>query len=147
MARYAYGTKVSATDSRGEITGILAKHGVSTMAWGTKPTGDFLQFEIGGKLYKFSIDRPSMDDARESFLSAGKTDWGWRHQADQEVALDAEWRRRWRAIVLLIKAKMEFADGGETTVEREFMPYLMLANGQTMADWVAGDGQKMLVAG
>lgn len=148
MARYAYGTKVTVETSRGEITGILAKHGVDTMAWGTNPVGDQLQFELGGHRFRFLIAKPSLDDAKAAYLDAGKSEWGWNHQADQAGALAAEWRRRWRAHVLLIKAKLEFIDSGDTTLEREFMPYMLVAGGATLGEWLeSSSGQKLLAAG
>lgn len=148
MTRYAYGTKVSVETSRGEITGILAKHGVEVMAWGTKPSGDQLQFELGGHRFRFAIDRPTLADARSAYLDAGKTAWGWDHQADQEGALHAEWRRRWRAHVLLIKAKLEFIDSGDTTLEREFLPYMLVAGNRTLGEWIETEqGAKLLGAG
>jgi hypothetical protein len=148
--RYAQGTTVSVESSRGEITGILAKHGCNRMAWATEPEGDTLQFELGGQQYRFQIRRPSLEDAKTAYLATGKTVWGWNHQADQQRALDAEWRRRWRAHVLLLKAKLEFADGGDTTLEREFMPNLVIEGGRrTLAEWLSDEkgGQPLLAAG
>lgn len=146
MPRYAEGTRVSVIDSRGEITGILAKHGVTRMAWGTAPEGDELQFELGGHRFRFDIPRPTVEEVRAAYLASGRTEWGWG-QTDQVAQMDAEWRRRWRANVLLLKAKLEFIEGGDTTLEREFMPYMLTASGETLGDWIeSAAGQKLLPA-
>jgi hypothetical protein len=140
---YAEGTKVTVPSSRGEITGILTKHGCERMAWGTDPSGDTLQFELGGRLFRFTILKPTAAELRKrdsgKYVYPGNVDW------DSKV--DAEWRRRWRAHVLLIKAKLEFIDGGDTTLEREFMPYIVLADGRTLNDVVEAGGLPMLEAG
>lgn len=146
MARYAEGTTVTVQSSRGEITGILAKHGVQRMAWGTAPEGDTLQFELDGQRYQFKIVKPTAKDLWQIWKDEGRSERALKYLPnDQQV--EAEWRRRWRAHVLLIKAKLEFASGGDTTVGREFMPYLLVAGGGTLSDWLeSGAGQKLLAA-
>jgi hypothetical protein len=145
--RYAEGTGVSVESSRGEITGILAKHGCLRMAWMTEPEGDVLQFELGGQSYRFKIVKPSLEDARQAYMDMGRSAWGWSHQADQQKAIDGEWRRRWRAHVLLLKAKLEFVAGGDTTLEREFMPALVTKNGGTLGEYIESKAGQQLLLG
>jgi hypothetical protein len=144
VKRYAEGTAVTVQSSRGEITGILAKHGCDRMAWGAAPEGDTLQFELGGKLFRFAIQKPTADDIKRQYDEDGR-DWTRIYDMDTKVA--AEWRRRWRAHVLLIKAKLEFIDGGDTTLEREFLPYAVLKDGRTVSDLIAGGGLPLLMSG
>lgn len=66
---------------------------------------------------------------------------------DHNAKWHAEWRRRWRANVLLIKAKLEFASGGDTTVEREFLPYMLTKGGVTLADWIESEAGERLLLG
>jgi len=141
--RYAEGTQVSVESSRGEITGILAKHGVVSMMWGTEPMGDVLQFSLQGKSFRFVIAKPRPEEVRErdggQYTYPGNIDW---------VAKTAqEWKRRWRAHVLLLKAKLEFIEGGDTTLEKEFMPYMLTSDGRTIGELVESGGVKMLAAG
>jgi len=150
MSRYAEGTTVSVESSRGEITGILAKHGVQRMGWYTEPERDVLQFEIErdvlqfeieGRGYRLHIDRPTAAELREQrgreYTYPDNVDW------DKKAA--DEWRRRWRANVLLLKAKLEFADGETSTVERELMPYMLLKDGRTL-EAAIGAGSVPLLA-
>ena len=60
--RYAEGTTVSVESSRGEITGILAKHGVQRMGWQTSPDGDQLLFELSGHNYRFQMFKPTLEE-------------------------------------------------------------------------------------
>lgn len=137
MTRYAEGTTVPVERSRGEISGILATHGVERMGWQTGPEGDELLFELAGHRFRFQIVKPTVREIFELFPN----------HRDTDAKLAAEWRRRWRANVLLLKAKLEFIDSGDTTIERELLPYMLTAGGQTIGELVAAGGLKMLGAG
>lgn len=143
MGRYAEGTKVSVESSRGDISGILTRYGVQRMGWQTGPDGDELLFELKGNNYRFRIARPTLDEVKKAYVDAGGR---WNLVYDHQAKVDAEWRRRWRANVLLIKAKLEFADGGDTTLEREFMPYLLVDGRRTLGDMVEAGDLKQLTA-
>jgi hypothetical protein len=137
VRRYAEGTKVSVESSRGEITGILAKHGVQKMGWMGQPSGDQLMFELDGGSYRFDIVKPTMEEVRRDYPNA----------YDPQAKLDGEWRRRWRANVLLLKAKLEFIESGDTTLDRELLAYRVLKDGSTLEQAIAAGGLPMLVAG
>jgi len=143
--RYAEGTTVPVERSRGELTGILTEHGCQRMAWATEPDADTLMFEMGGHQYRFVIARPTVDDLRAMCRAEGRD---WSRVLDPKGKVDAEWRRRWRAHVLLLKAKLEFVAGGDTTLEREFMPALVVVGGRaTLAEWLESSeqGQQLLL--
>lgn len=135
--RYAEGTKVSVDSSRGELTGILAKHGVQRMGWMGGPEGDELMFELGGGQFRLKIAKPTITEIRSLYPNA----------YDEGAKLEAEWRRRWRANVLLLKAKLEFIDSGDTTLDKELLPYRVLADGRTLEEAIGTNGFKMLAAG
>lgn len=136
MPRYAEGTTVTVAASRGEITGILTKHGVERMGWQTGPVADELMFELNGRPYRLTITKPTDDDI-------------WRmypNHRDTAAKLAAEWRRRWRATVMLLKMKLEFADGETSTAEMELMPYLLTASGQTLGSVIqSAEGARLLL--
>lgn len=136
IRRYAEGTQVSVDSSRGEITGILAKHGVQRMGWMAAPEGDELMFELGGGSYRLSMVKPTLTEIRELYPNA----------YDPQAKLAAEWRRRWRANVLLLKAKLEFVASGDTTLDRELLPYRVLKDGRTLEQTLAAGGLPMLAA-
>ena len=141
MKRYAEGTAVSVASSRGEITGILAKHGVERMGWQTGPLGDELMFDLEGHTYRLPILKPTRESeiawARKQGQNVGYIDFAGR--------VDKEWKRRWRATVLLLKAKLEFADGETSTVAMELMPYLLTQGGQTLGELIV-EGKVPLLA-
>ena len=134
--RFAEGTTVSVDRSRGEISSILAAHGVQRQMWGSEPKGDVLQFQLSGHTFRFSIPRPTLDEVRRDYVSRGGN---WSRVYDAGAKVDAEWRRRWRANVLLLKAKLEFADGEASTVIRELMPYALLTDGRTLEEAIIAE--------
>ena len=144
VRRYAEGTKVTVESSRGEITGILAKHGVTRMGWMASPEGDELMFELHGGQYRLSIIKPTLQGVREQYEAEGGR---WNLVYDPQAKVDGEWRRRWRANVLLLKAKLEFIDSGDTTLDRELLPYRVLKDGRTLEQAIVDGGFPLLAAG
>ena len=53
-----------------------------------------------------------------------------------EDAYEQAVRQRWRALALVIKAKLEAVEAGISTVEREFLDAIMLPDGRTVGDWL-----------
>ena len=143
MTRYAEGTKVEVQSSRGEITGILAKHGVERMGWTSEPTGDSLVFELHGGTYRLTMTKPTAEGLRAR--DGGQ--YSYPHNVDWEAKATQEWRRVWRANVLLLKAKLEFIDSGDTTIDRELLPYRVLKGGQTIEEVLVAGGLPLLTAG
>jgi hypothetical protein len=137
VRRYAEGTKVSVDSSRGEITGILTKHGVQRMGWSSDPVQDQLVFELEGGTYRLNMVKPTLTEIRRDYPNA----------YDEQAKIDGEWRRRWRANVLLLKAKLEFIDSGDTTIERELLPYRVLKGGKTVEEMLSNGGLPLLEAG
>jgi len=65
-------------------------------------------------------------------------------------------RQRWRALLLSIKAKLEAVDAGISTIEQEFLPFVVMPDGRTFSDHVlpqiesiasTGKMPKLLTAG
>jgi hypothetical protein len=142
--RYATGTSVSVDSSRGEISGILTKHGVQRMGWYTEPGHDVLQFELDGNSYRLIIERPTLEQVKDRYVREGGR---WNLVYDPAKKVEDEWRRRWRANVLLLKAKLEFADEGSSTLARELMAYRVLADGRTLEEAITAGAVPMLKTG
>ena len=42
--------------------------------------------------------------------------------------------RRWRAMILVVKAKLESVETGISTFQEEFMAHIIMANGKTIGE-------------
>jgi hypothetical protein len=109
------------------------------------PEGDELLFELEGRQFRFRIERPTAKSLHEQWQRDGKSAMTLKY-LPSDAQVEAEWRRRWRANVLLLKAKLEFAEGEASTVIRELMPYMVLKDGRTLEDAIVAGGVPLLAA-
>ena len=70
-----------------------------------------------------------------------------RSPAQIEQVWEQECRARWRALLLVIKAKLEAVESGITTFETEFLPCTVLPGGATVAEEIAPRVREMLSTG
>ncbi len=130
--RYAQDTTVPVSKSRADIENLLHKHGATSFVsgWDEEQGVSVLQFKIDGRFIKFRIDEP--DSKEFQVTETGRS----RKKSVLEGVLDKERMRRWRALLLIIKAKLEIVASGYSTIEREFMADLMLPDGSTVTEWL-----------
>lgn len=128
---YAEGTTVSVEQSRQEVMRLLERYGAEQFMFGQDGERTVFQFRMEGVYIKQSVARPDVEDFAVTDCGRARTD------AQIEQAVDREWRRRWRALVLILKAKLEIVASGESTVVREFMPDILLTDGSTIEQRVA----------
>ncbi len=134
MARYAENTSVASDRSRAEIEQTLRRYGASAFAYGWQAGSAHVMFEMAGRRIKFALPVPD-PGAREFTHTPGR---GLeRSRAAAEEAYEQAVRQRWRALALVIKAKLEAVEAGITTVEDEFLAHVALPSGQTVGEWVA----------
>lgn len=133
MARYAAGTDVSSDRSRAEIERTLQRYGASQFMYGYDNTRAVVGFIINNRQVRFVLPMPDPND-REFTHTPGR---GQKRSPEQARA---QWeqatRQRWRALNLVIKAKLEAVESGIVTFDAEFLAHLVLPNGRTVADEV-----------
>lgn len=117
---YAKETRVPVGQSRSEIERLLEIH--KAKQYGTAVDYDLgkarVQFRLHDRIVRFVISLP--DPKR---LGSGKK----FEQAE---------RQRWRALLLVIKAKLESVESAIATFEEEFMAHIVLPNDRTVGDMV-----------
>lgn len=131
--RYAEGTSVPVERSRAEVERLLRKAGATGLisAWDDEDKVDRLVFRIDGRMVRLEVNRPTASDF-------AKTTTGRRRKRDASGdAAEREYQRRWRALVLLVKAKLEVIADGLSTIEREFLADMLLPNGSTLGEEMA----------
>jgi hypothetical protein len=143
MSGYASGTNVAPDRSRAEIERMLHRFGARGFAYMTEVTDDggervqvafTLLNDEGSKLcVRMSLPMPGRADDEFTKTPTGKT----RSIDKSRQRYEAEVRRRWRALALVVKAKLESVESGISTVEREFMPDLVLDTGRTLSQEIA----------
>ncbi len=126
--RYANSTSVSPDRSRAEIEKILSRYGATGFMYGWNETGAVLGFMLGSKQYRFVLVMPLQAEFKRSEKGRNRT-------GSQAVkAYDQAIRQRWRAMSLVIKAKLEAVTSKISTVEQEFFAWMVLPNGQTAGE-------------
>ncbi len=131
IRRYAEGTTVAVEQTRIEIEQMLLKHGATGFMNGySQSQGAMIICEMDGLRLKFDIPMPTEADVKSP---------GRRTAAQLKGAMDREWKRRWRALHLIVKAKLEVTATGERTLEHEFMADVLLPdNITTVGQAIAG---------
>lgn len=131
--RYAQGTEVAVSKSRAEIESVVTRYGATSFASAT--TGNKAQIMFEYKTWRVLFSLPLPDRAGYST----KTRYGRVIKVDaveQEKMWEAACRQRWRALLLVIKAKLEAVESDITNFETEFMPYIVLPGGKTAGEWL-----------
>ncbi len=130
MSRYASQTSVSITRSRDEIEKILTNYGADQFVYGWEEKRAFIQFRAEQRSVRFLLVMP---DEQEFAL----TPTGQRRSADAKTkAWEQANRQRWRALKMVIQAKLEAVESGITEFEAEFLAHVVLPDGTTVGDWV-----------
>ncbi len=129
MTRYAQHTDVSSDRSRAEIERTLARYGATTFTYGWTQGRAAIGFVKDGRQIRFVLPLPDRD-ARE--FTHTPTRGTPRSTAEAERQYDQAVRQRWRALALMVKAKLEAVDAGIVTFEAEFLPHTVLPSGMTV---------------
>jgi hypothetical protein len=132
--RYAAETKVPVERSQNELVTLLKKHGATAHAFGVENGVARVMFQLGGRRVRFELSVPNPDD----FVSKIPWNLAYNRRKDwcDRQAEQAE-RQRWRALLLVCKAKLELIAEGMGTVETEFMANIVLPNNQLVGEWLA----------
>ncbi len=138
---YAKGTEVPPEKSKAEIETILRRYGATKFMSGWDDQRAAIMFEASGRRVKFMLPLP--DPADFVWTEAGRR----RTRDAQRAAHEAEVRRRWRALALAIKAKLEVVESGISTFEDEFMAHIVLPNGATVGEWLGPQVERAYLTG
>ena len=130
---YAESTTVSAQNSRAEIEKILQRYGANSFMYGWEEAHAMVQFQADGRLIRFIVKMPNAQD-RE--FTHTPTRGNVRSPTQAQTAWEQATRQKWRALALVIKAKLEAVDAGITEFDAEFLAHIVLPDGTSVGDWV-----------
>jgi hypothetical protein len=129
MSIYAKDTIVSVEKSRTEIEKLIIKYGATSTAFMNAPGRAVILFEAKKRRIMFEVPLPLAGDRKFEKDGNGKIRTAQKRYEVWEQAC----RQRWRALALVIKAKLEAVESGITTFEDEFMAHIVMPDGQTVA--------------
>ena len=127
--KYAQHTAVSSERSRAEIERLLTKYGAASFASGWQNDHAVIQFHMSARRIKFVLPLPAR--AAKEFTHSKR---GLRDEATIYRLWEQATRQRWRALTLVIKAKMEAVESGISEFEDEFMSNIVMPDGKTVAE-------------
>jgi len=129
MSKYAANTSVSSYASREEIERTLVRYGATGFLYGWEADRAVISFTIQNRQVRFFLPLPDRSERKFTHTPA-------KGQRRTDAAAEAAWeqavRQRWRALVLIVKAKLEAVEAGIVTLEEEFFAHLVLPGGRTV---------------
>jgi hypothetical protein len=128
MTRFAENTAVSVEKSRAEIEGLIIRYGATSSAFMNGPGKAVIMFEAKQRRVMFTLLLPNLDD--KAFMRDGRGTV--RGPEGRRKAWEQACRQRWRALALVIKAKLEAVESGITTFQDEFLAHIVMPDGQTV---------------
>lgn len=128
---YAEGTSVSVEKSRAEIERTLSRYGADQFLSGWEADRAMIAFRVDGRHVRINLKLPPRDDDRFLYSHGGKRE---RTATQVFEAWEKECRRLWRALNLVIKAKLEAVDSGISSFDEEFLASIMMPDGRTVSE-------------
>ena len=129
IRRFAEGTRVDPAKSRLEIEKLVRKHGATGFMSAYDKNRYVIVFAMNDRQLKFELPAPTSKEYR--------TVEKWQ----------AEERRRWRSLLLILKAKLEIVASGDASLDQEFLAYTMLPGGDTFGAKVLPEIQRIIDGG
>lgn len=146
---FAEGTPVPVGRTRGEIETLVSKYGATRFASGwLDDEHAAISFVAKGRLVRFTLPLPTV---AETLARLKKTQtYQFRAPAETTIASAhaAEQRRRWRCLLLSIKAKLEVVETGIETFEQAFLASIVTTENMTVYERIKLEesGVRMLAA-
>jgi hypothetical protein len=132
LMSYAAGTTVSPEKSQLEIVQTLKRYGATGFMYGESEGRGVVVFVAEGRRVRFVV--PLVIERKEFYRDGnGRV----RSEARVTDMIESEHRRRWRALALAIKAKLEVVKTGISTFEEEFLAHIVLPDGSTVGEFVS----------
>ncbi len=136
---FAEGTTVPVEKSRAEIEQIVTRYGATKFSSGWDGDTAAIMFAASNRVVKFVLRLPTIEEmkaADEKRRKAARIRLA-PATADKLAKMQMEEsRRRWRALALVIKGRLEAVESGIESFDVAFMAHLMLPNKRTVSDEV-----------
>lgn len=134
MTRFAQKTSVPVDRSRAEVERVLQRYGASG-------------FGYSWQRREVPIEPPPLHGAKTELREYSDIVFDFKgrrirldvpmpteREAGTAAKVEAATRQRWRALLLVLKAKLEAVESGISTLEREFLADIVTEDGRTVGD-------------
>lgn len=142
MSTYAAKTDVTSERSRAEIEKTLGRYGATHFAYMSEPGAARVAFQKDGRQVRFTIPLP--DPTAREFTHHSR---GVRTAAARESMYEQACRQRWRALALVVKAKLEAVEAGISEFDQEFYAHTVLPSGRTVYEETSAQVAEMIETG
>lgn len=133
MPTYAASTSVSSEASRAEIERTLRRYKATSFMYGWDEDMAVVCFVVNERQVRFHLPMPNPQSREFTHTPARNT---LRSPKAQAEAYEQAVKQRWRALNLVIKAKLEAVEAGIVTFDEEFGMHYVLPSGRTVAEEV-----------
>lgn len=128
---YAARTDVPIERSRAEIERMLIRYGAKAFQVGWEGDMSAISFKIADRYIRILMLMPDRVESTRSETGRKRT------PTATERAYEQASRQRWRALNLIIKAKLEAVAAGITTIEKEFISDIVMPDNRTVGQWLS----------
>lgn len=132
--KYAQNTTVGTDKTISEIRNTLNRYGAVGFAFMEDAYSAQIAFEMKGRRVRFKVMMPEPKEYAEVRVSKYRN----RQRTPEELktALDKASKQIYRALLLVVKAKLESVESGIESFDQAFMAHLILPSGQTVTEWM-----------
>ena len=128
MSNYAKNTNVSVSKSQAEVQNILRRYGADRFGTMEDKQNAYLMFEYNQLLIQIQVPMPDRNEFTHTPTGRKRS----KDQIDREFEQSV--RQKWRALVLAVKAKLEAIESGISSVEKEFLAFVVMHDGSHLSD-------------
>lgn len=113
-----------------EIEKTLIRYGADNFAYASASGKAMVGFTMHGRQVRFVLPLPNREEFR--LTPTGRD----RSEKSKYDAWEQACRQRWRALLLVIKAKLEAVECGISVFDQEFLANIVLPNGSTAGEFM-----------
>lgn len=130
MGRYAAGTTVSSEKTQTEIRRVLERYGASRIGLMTEPGKATIYFQVKDRDVQMAVPLVRKGDPFVERIRGQ----GYKRVYSEDGA-ERESRRRWRVMVLTLKAMLEAVESKVTTFDEVFLAHVVIpGTGRTVGE-------------
>ena len=146
---YAEHTTVPAENSRAEIERVICQYAGrdAEFSSGRRAGEAGILFVAHGRRVKFTVPLPTEAEAEIKTRRKNAAADSVVTESQKNAWIEQETRRRWRCLLLAIKAKLEVVATEISTFEEEFLAHIVVDDGKTIYEKIrVMEGKKLLPA-